>query len=101
MPEISFDLNLGSLFSPLVVIALAYFVNQARKAVNSHTDQRHDVVEAMVESRHAETTRHLEKIEAYQLETNGRVNKLEDLTGKDHDLLMQTVGKVEAFQVRQ
>ena len=91
MPEISFDLNLGALFSPLFVVALAYFMNRARKAINAHTDARHDTVENMVTARHAETTAHLERIEAIAVATetlakvtNGRVTALE-LQAAKHD----------------
>lgn len=97
MPELSFDLNLGSLFSPVVLVALGYLVHQARKGITRHVDARHDVYEAKVEERHKETTGHLKVIEEQTTLTNGRVRTLEETTKADHDTLLMLKGSVETL----
>lgn len=86
MPELSFDINLGALFSPLLLIVLAYIVNTARKAVEHRVDERHE-----------ETTGHLKAIEVQTTATNGRVLVLEADHKADHDVLMTLKGSVDTL----
>lgn len=93
MPALSFDLNLGSLLSPVLLVVLAYIVNVARKAVDKRVDERH-----------AETTAHLNRIEELYKSTNTRVEAVEARQAAhemqaqtDHDTLMRMVGQVESL----
>lgn len=97
VPELSFDLNLGSLFSPAVMLALGYLVHQARKGITRHFDARHDAVEAQVAERHKETTEHLTNIEGKQDKTNGRLLTVEEKVQSDHDKLLKLEGSVETL----
>lgn len=86
MPDVTFDLNLAALFSPLLLVVLMGIVNTARKAVEQRVDERH-----------AETTGHLNRIEAQTTETNGRVLKLEEEHKVDHDMLLTLKGSVDTL----
>lgn len=101
MPDLKFSLDLGAFVQPLLLLCFALVVNQARKAVITHLDKRHDETETNVNARHAETTLHLDRIEAQTTATNGRVIVLETEHKADHDLLMTVVGKVEVLTGKQ
>lgn len=97
MPDLSFDLNLGSLLSPVFLLALAFLGRQVQKGAIAHFDKRHDEVEGQVAARHTETTEHLKKIEEQTTLTNGRVKTLEESTKSDHDMLLTLKGSVDTL----
>lgn len=60
--KVSFDLNIAQLFSPLLLLVVAWLIKVARDQINGNMDQKH-----------AENTERLNRIEHQTTETNGKV----------------------------
>ena len=72
VPGISFDLNLGALFSPLLLAVLLYALNKARDSIIDSQDKRH-----------AENIVRFDRIETQTTATNGKVAEHELRLTKD------------------
>jgi len=73
IPGVSFDLNLGSVFSPLLLVVLLWALKGVAKGVTDHMDANARKAQELADTRHTENTDRLDRIEAQTTKTNGTV----------------------------
>lgn len=90
--QISFDLNLGAIAQPLVVLVLAYLVSQARKAIIAHNIEQGRSVQKSLDDQQLLSTK-------YQQETQHELNEIKVQTTKTNGTVTHLQGTDEELRI--
>lgn len=82
LPELSFQLNIGALLSPVLLLVLAWLGNSLKKAVIGHMDENAQQARDLAEQRHKENSERIDAILAQTTATNGKVAEHELRLGR-------------------